>query len=332
MAERLRIGIVGAGRVGRAYADALVDHPDAVLAAVADRVPDAAASVGATFGAAQHDSIETLLDSGTCEAVVLCTPPAGHAADAMTALDAGLPVLCEKPFTTDVASAVAVLDRADRLGTPVTLATKFRFADGPRRAHDLVASGELGEVQRIEVTFVAPVAIESTWRADPAQSGGGVIADNGPHALDLCRWLAGPVAEVLAVADPPAARGAVEGSADILARTPTTVSSIELSWHYPAITDVYLSVQGTTGAVRVGWDGAQQRVGPTGAWEQIGSAYDKTACFRAQVADFCSGARGEGGFALDRSDVLGSVEAVAACYRSLERVSWVRCDAVSGNG
>ncbi|HEY7439919.1 MAG TPA: Gfo/Idh/MocA family oxidoreductase [Acidimicrobiia bacterium] len=332
MAERVRLGIVGAGHVGHAYADALVDHPDAMLAGVADSARGIAASIGDPAGAPSYDSTEALLADGACDAVVLCTPPACHGADASAALDAGVAVLCEKPFATSVVSALRVLDRAERLAIPVTLATKFRFADGVRRAHDLVASGALGEVERIQVTFVAPVATESTWRADPVQAGGGVIADNGPHALDLCRRFAGPVLEVLAVAGRPVSSGAVEDSADILARTAVSLCSIELSWRYPATTDIYLAVQGTNGVVRVGWGGAQHRGGASTAWEQIGSAYDKRACFRAQLADFCAGVRGDGRFALDRADVFATVETVAACYDSLARRGWVPCENASGNG
>jgi len=97
----LRIGIIGAGNIGKAYAMAIGSRPSIVVAAICDVDANESASLASTLGVASFDSHASLATSETCDAVIVSTPPATHAQVAIDCLEQGLDVLCEKPFALD---------------------------------------------------------------------------------------------------------------------------------------------------------------------------------------------------------------------------------------
>ena len=101
----IRFGLVGAGGIAQTYAQVFHVVEEAKLAAVADLRSDAARALAETAGCPWFSSHEALRESGECDAVLICTPPSTHAALCEDFLSHKIPVLCEKPLSTDAASA-----------------------------------------------------------------------------------------------------------------------------------------------------------------------------------------------------------------------------------
>src|SRR4029434_2375153 len=97
------------------------------------------------FGCRSYGSYVAMLDDTPLDAVVVCTPPATHAAICLTVLQRRIHVLCEKPLSIDVASAQAMITAAHMAGVHLTMASKFRYVEDVVRAKSIVMSGMLGE-------------------------------------------------------------------------------------------------------------------------------------------------------------------------------------------
>ncbi|HLU56489.1 MAG TPA: Gfo/Idh/MocA family oxidoreductase [Pseudonocardia sp.] len=179
MAE-LRIGLVGAGRLGeQGYVPALAAAAGVRLAAVAE--PDEArrARVAGAAGVPGYRSAEDLLAAGGVDALVLATPASAHLADARLAAAAGLPALVEKPPAADVAEAaeLAALEPTPWIGF------NRRFDDGVARLREAVPRGaEVGVFCEISYR-------RAGWDAHTVRDD--ALTDLGPHLVDLARWLTG---------------------------------------------------------------------------------------------------------------------------------------------
>jgi len=137
------VGVLGLGRIGATHAANLAGLRD-VDVVVFD--PDPAAverTVAATGGRALPDR-DAVLDEA--DAVVIATPTANHPEDIAAGADAGLPLLCEKPISLDVASTAAALQVVERAGVPLQVGFMRRFDAGFVEMRRLVESGDLGEV------------------------------------------------------------------------------------------------------------------------------------------------------------------------------------------
>jgi UDP-N-acetyl-2-amino-2-deoxyglucuronate dehydrogenase len=202
----MRVGILGAGVIGKTHAKIVTELPDDVeLAAIADSNPGRAPEVAAGYGCAALTSIADLVGRSDVDIVSVCVPSGLHADAAVAALDAGKHVIIEKPIDITLDAADRIIAAEQRSGRRVTVISQRRFQPGPMLMHDLVTSGELGRVTSglSESTFWRSQGYYDSgeWRGTWALDGGGALMNQGVHAADLLVWLLGEPVEVIALAD-----------------------------------------------------------------------------------------------------------------------------------
>ena len=196
-ASRPRLAFVGLGWIGRNRLEALIGHDIADVLAIADA--DGRACDQARTIAPQAELRHTLEDVLRLDpdGIVLATPSAMHATQSIQALDAGVAVFCQKPLGRHAREVGAVIDAARRANRLLGVDVSYRFTDGLRRLHDLVRSGDLGDVYAIDLTFHNAYGPDKPWFYDLAQSGGGCLLDLGVHLVDFLHWtFDSPVARV----------------------------------------------------------------------------------------------------------------------------------------
>ena len=323
MSEAMRLGLVGAGAIARAYVGAIAGLSSARLVAVADTDRGAAEALAGEAGAKAFGSHQELADLGTCEAVIVATPPVTHAPIVIDLVSRALPVLCEKPLSVDLESAIRMTRAATENGVILSMASKFRFVDDVIRAQEMVASGEIGTPMMLENVFTGVSDMSKRWNTNPGISGGGVLIDNGTHSVDIVRYFLGQITEVLAVPGPRMQPVTVEDSVTLMARTQGGAqATIETSWSLHKDRTAFIAVYGTQGAIEVGWKGSRIRRQRTGTWEAFGTGYDKFAAFARQIDHFVGVLRGEDRTLPDAHDALASVSVIQAAYRSISRGAW----------
>ena len=236
----------------------------------------------------------SLANARQVDLALVCTPPNTHEELCIGFLEAGVPVMCEKPLAPDSQSARRVLAVADRTGTPLTMASKFRFVSDVIRARELTLDGVLGDVVRVEVAFASRVDMSHRWNADPAIAGGGVIIDNGTHAVDIVRYVLGPIDSVLATTEQAMPDLRVEDTAAMLLRTRGgQIGSVDLSWSLDRLTQRYLAIFGTKGSLEVNWRGSRLRLAQADSDVEFGEGYAKITALAANLRNVATTASGK---------------------------------------
>lgn len=203
MTASIGFAIVGSGHVSRYHHAAIraLSHRGARLVAVATRDPAKSDAIRSRFGAPAMGFAE-LCDHPKVDVIAICTPSGEHAAQVITAAEAGKHLIVEKPMATRLADAdemVAACEAHRRL-----LAVAFQRRTQPlfRRLKTLLTDGRFGEplmaslvlpYQRDQAYYAA-----APWRGTWAQDGGGVLMNQGIHLIDLLVWLLGDPVEVQA--------------------------------------------------------------------------------------------------------------------------------------
>ena len=202
MAEPIRWGILGTGKIARALATALQDVPDAVLVGVASRSLEKAEAFAADFHASTaYGSYEELAAAGDIDLVYIATPHPQHAANALLALNAGKGVLCEKPFTMNRREAAHVVDLARSRKLFLMEAMWTRFMPALAEVKRLIAAGEIGSVHQVVADFGFTASFGPEHRVFNPELGGGALLDLGIYPLSIAASLLGPVVDVKAQAD-----------------------------------------------------------------------------------------------------------------------------------
>ena len=197
--DEVRIGVAGIGGMGANHCDYLSKGavPSGRLAAVADASPERLAWAESALGGVERfDTPEGMIGSGEIDAVLIATPHYLHPPIAVAAFEAGLHVMSEKPAGVYTRQVKEMNAAAEKSGKVFALMLNQRARGQSRKLHELVASGELGEIQRtnyiITDWFRAQSYYDSGgWRATWAGEGGGVLANQCPHNLDLWQWVCG---------------------------------------------------------------------------------------------------------------------------------------------
>lgn len=321
--EPVRFGLVGAGAIAQAYAQAFGQAPRARLVAIADCRLPAAQSMAEAAGAVAYDSAEAMASEMELDAVLVCTPPSTHREVCLPLIDQGIAVLCEKPLAIDSASARAMIEAADARGVTFTMASKFRYVTDVARAKSFIASGLVGEVALFENVFTGRVDMTQRWNSDPAIAGGGVLIDNGTHSVDITRYFLGGLAEVQAMEGHRLQGLAVEDTAKMFVRSQSGVlGSVDLSWSVSKELPYFIAVYGSQGAILVGWRESKYRRAGDKDWTVFGEGYNKVDAFKRQIENFAGAVRGEESLVVTPEDALASVQVIEAAYRSLARGGW----------
>lgn len=324
MARKLSFGLIGAGGIAQAYAQAISKVSQAEIVGVADTRRDAAAALAEGIGATAHGDHQALAEACELDAVIVCTPPSTHPEISLYFLERGTHVLCEKPLAIDSASAEKMFAAAKSHDAILTMASKFRFVDDVIRGRSMVTSGALGEILLFENAFTGVVDMKNRWNSKPEISGGGVLIDNGTHSLDLLRYFLGPIAEVQVVEGKRIQGLAVEDTVRIFARSQSgVIASVDLSWSVNKELDSFIDVFGTEGAIRIGWGESKYRRTADRDWVVLGSGYDKLRAFQRQLENFANAIHGVEPLTIQPTDALASVRVVEAAYQSLHSNNWV---------
>ncbi|MBM3547023.1 MAG: Gfo/Idh/MocA family oxidoreductase [Alphaproteobacteria bacterium] len=213
--SKLAIGIAGAGLIGRAHILRLQRSPACRLAAIADPAP---AIRDAGFGVPIHADLETMLEEEKLDGVIVATPNAAHAPNALACIARGLPVLIEKPLAETAANGERIVEAAERAKVPVLVGHHRRHNPIMASARALIRGGELGRIATASAftTFLKPAPyFDTAWRREP---GGGPVLINLIHVIDDLRFLLGEIAEIQAMGSRALRNFPVEDSATAILR------------------------------------------------------------------------------------------------------------------
>lgn len=181
----MKIGLIGAGRIGGIHAGTLSAHPDVESLVVSDYDAGLAGKLAARYGGEAVSSVDELFSS--VEAVVIASPTDTHVHYLLRAAESGLPAFCEKPIAVDLEATDRAIAAINEAGIAVQMGFMRRFDPGYRAAHELVASGDLGEVTLVtgHTHDVEPPHESYIPRS------GGAFKDMLIHDIDALRFVTG---------------------------------------------------------------------------------------------------------------------------------------------
>lgn len=188
-ARTLRLGFAGTGWIGRHRLQAAAGTALCEVAALCDSDPQALAQAQALApGAAAVPDFDQLL-ALPLDGVVIATPSALHAEQALAALRRGLPVFCQKPLARCAAEAGAVVAAAAAADLQLGVDLCYRQLAGIGAVQNAIAAGELGTVFAVEGVFHNAYGPDRPWFYERELAGGGCFLDLGIHLVDLVLWL-----------------------------------------------------------------------------------------------------------------------------------------------
>lgn len=200
--DKLRIGIIGAGRIAAAHAEGYARlRQRAVLAGVTAGNPDHARAKAEQWGAERaYATTDELLGDGALDAVDICVPHHLHLEVVRRACDAGAHILLEKPIARTSAEADLILDAVRRAGVKFMVAHNHVFNPVVQKAREILDKGLVGRVHLAKASSLgwfhfAP----DDFRKSREQTGGGVLIDTGVHFVYIFQHLLGGVQSVTTV-------------------------------------------------------------------------------------------------------------------------------------
>jgi predicted dehydrogenase len=193
-----RIAVVGAGSIGQAHIAVVQASATCTLSAIVDPAP-AAAGLAAQAGVALYGSVDELLSRDRPDGLVLATPNQLHVPQALQCVEAGVPILLEKPVATTVAEGARLLDAVEKTGAKVLIGHHRAHSPIMAKAREVVASGQLGRLVAVmgSAVFLKPdqYFADAPWRRE---IGAGPILLNMIHEVHSLRMLCGEIVAVQA--------------------------------------------------------------------------------------------------------------------------------------
>jgi myo-inositol 2-dehydrogenase / D-chiro-inositol 1-dehydrogenase len=186
MPPSFRLGLIGAGRMGRTHLRALAGSGQVAVTAIAE-VSAANRDAVAQSGAVLYPAVGPMLDGAAVDGVLITAPSDQHGQIVAEVAARGLPVLCEKPCGVTAAQTRAAVAAAAAAGVPFQVAYWRRYVPALRALRERIAAGDLGTVHLVTCY---------QWDLEPPSAAfrahsGGILIDMGVHEFDQLRWLTG---------------------------------------------------------------------------------------------------------------------------------------------
>ncbi|MFJ4782254.1 Gfo/Idh/MocA family oxidoreductase [Streptomyces sp. NPDC088794] len=321
----MRIGILGLGRIGAFHAETLSGLDAVESLVVADPFAEAAKKAAERFGAEVADSPEAVLAAGV-DGVVIAAATDAHPSLILAAVEAGIPVFCEKPVAKTMAEGVQVLKAVEGSDVPIQIGYNRRFDAGFVTARAAVQSGELGKLHTVRSTTLDPAPPPAAYIA----ASGGIFRDCSVHDFDIIRWVTGrEVTEVYAVggnrgADYIKEAGDADTTGAILTLDDGTIAVVSNSRHNGRGYDVRMEIHGFDDTIAVGLeDRLPLRSVEPGVTFPAGVPYDFfmdrfTAAYRAELTAFTEVVAGNRPSPCTVADALEAGWIADACTLSLQ--------------
>lgn len=249
----MRVGLLGAGRIGNVHAQAISAHPASELVAVCDVSDHNAQSLAAIYGCAVRSSEEIIADSAI-DAVLIATSTDTHSDLIEAAAAAGKAVLCEKPVDLSLVRASACLSALGDKAAQIMIGFNRRFDPGFGALKTAIDAGEIGKTELLSITSFDPAPPP----IDYVKVSGGMFRDMMIHDFDMARFLLGeePVqvfATGAALVDPAIGdAGDVDTAAVLLTTASGRICQISNSRRATYGYDQRVEVHGSNGMLRAG--------------------------------------------------------------------------------
>ncbi|BDT98381.1 Gfo/Idh/MocA family protein [Nocardia sputorum] len=249
------LGLAGTGRIGSAHAETLRKLPNVATVLVADADAARARTTATDLGVEFASDLDALF-AADLDGLIIATATDAHPELIIRAVDAGIPVFCEKPVAADITGTLAVIVHLRTSPVPVQIGFQRRFDAGYRAAREAIRSGRLGWLHTLRATTLDPAPPPAEYIA----RSGGIFRDCGVHDFDIIRWVTGR--EITSVYALGANRGAsffaeaddVDTAAVLLRLDDGTVATVSLTRYNGAGYDVRLEALGSKGNAIVGLD------------------------------------------------------------------------------
>lgn len=193
--KKLRVAVIGCGRVSEKHFDAIHHSEYAELVACCDIKQNRAQAAAKKYGCKAYALYQDLFANEKPDAVHLCLPHYLHSAVAIEAFDFGINVLTEKPMDINYGSAEKAVRAAKEKDVLFGVIFQCRYNDSAQLVKKALASGKLGKIisARSTLTWTRPDSYyaESDWKGTWDKEGGGVVIDQAIHSIDLVNWLIG---------------------------------------------------------------------------------------------------------------------------------------------
>jgi len=346
MTAPLKIALVGAGLIGRAHLERLDASPDCACAAICDPT-EAAKALAVERGLPWFASIGEMLATAKPDGAIIATPNALHVPGAIECLEAGVPVLVEKPLAESVAAAQRLVEAQARTGVPVLGGHHRRHNPIVKTARKVVQEGRLGRLVAVNSLFLIRKPddyFDVAWRREP---GGGPVLINLIHDIDNLRFICGEIDSVQAMTSNATRGFAVEDTAALIFRfangalgtaTVSDVTPTPWSWElssgenkvYPQRDGHCYLIAGSEGSLSLPALERWHYEGRQGWWEpllQENVAIEPLEPLAEQIRHFCAVIRGTETPITDAADAartLAVVEAVSEAARRGEPVTIAR--------
>jgi len=335
--NQIRCGIIGAGFAGATHAEALRYAPAARLVAIASPGPANRTALAERYGVEALAAPEELIARPDVDAIIIASPHAVHAKQAIAAARAGKHVLVEKPMATSVADCQAMITACAEAGVRLMVGHFQRFRDPAVAAKLIFDSGQMGRVLMLRDVMAEPA--EGAWRDRPESVG--VLLGYGVHAIDRIRWwLGSEVVQVSALSNRFQGRPVEDGTQMLMHFANGAEASLMCTDIWPVRDDrspgavpASCLVIGERGALDVDMYG-DVRLSLGGPWRTVATlprwdspvAFERIRAYALQMREFIAAIVSGREPGITGRDGMAAVRVALAAYESAAQGRWVHIE------